>query len=83
MRYVGDMLAWVHQAIAAEHNFLEGLFGMKGDGRMVGSVRVFRVKGAEMGTEGQGEGEEEHWRLHTQSFTVPLRLKAVLSSVSH
>ena len=26
LRYVGDMLAWVHQAIAAEHEFLESLF---------------------------------------------------------
>ncbi|KAH7908757.1 oligomeric Golgi complex subunit 6 [Hygrophoropsis aurantiaca] len=31
IRYVGDMLAWVHQAIAAECEFLEGLFGL-GDG---------------------------------------------------
>lgn len=49
MRYVGDMLAWVHQVIAAECEFLESLFGVKGDGRMVGSVRTFRVS------------EEEEW----------------------
>ncbi|CCL99987.1 uncharacterized protein FIBRA_02012 [Fibroporia radiculosa] len=42
LRYVGDMLAWVHQAIAAEREFLESLFGVRGDGRMVGSVRRFR-----------------------------------------
>lgn len=41
MRYVGDMLAWVHQSIAAEREFLESLFGIKSDGRMVGSVRKF------------------------------------------
>lgn len=41
LRYVGDMLAWVHQAIAGEREFLEGLFDVKGDGRMVGSVRNF------------------------------------------
>lgn len=40
-RYVGDMLGWVHQAVAGEHEFLEGLFGMKADGRMVGAVREF------------------------------------------
>jgi conserved oligomeric Golgi complex subunit 6 len=39
IRYVGDMLAWVHQTAAAEHEFLEGLFGMKEDRRMVGSIR--------------------------------------------
>jgi hypothetical protein len=49
MRYVGDMLAWVHQVIAAEREFLESLFGVKGDGRMVGSVRTFQVS------------EEEEW----------------------
>ncbi|THH31107.1 hypothetical protein EUX98_g3063 [Antrodiella citrinella] len=42
LRYVGDMLAWVHQSIAAEREFLEGLFGVRSDGRMVGSVRSFK-----------------------------------------
>ena len=41
------MLAWVHQATAGEREFLESLFGVKVDGRMVGSVRE------------QGVGEEE------------------------
>lgn len=49
LRYVGDMLAWVHQTIAGEREFLEGLFGVKGDRRMVGSVRRFE------------ESEEENW----------------------
>jgi hypothetical protein len=35
------MLAWVHQAIAAECEFLEGLFGISGHERMVGAVRTF------------------------------------------
>ena len=43
LRYVGDMLAWVHQAIAAEREFLEGLFGVRGASRrMVGAVREFK-----------------------------------------
>lgn len=42
LRYVGDMLAWVHQTIAAEREFLESLFGVRTDGRMVGSVRTFK-----------------------------------------
>ncbi|KAK0483339.1 oligomeric complex COG6 [Armillaria novae-zelandiae] len=50
MRYIGDMLAWVHQAIAAEREFFESLFGLKADGRMVGSVRQFDDK-----------SEEEDW----------------------
>ncbi|TFY57091.1 hypothetical protein EVJ58_g7236 [Rhodofomes roseus] len=41
LRYVGDMLAWVHQAIAAEREFLESLFDVRGDKRMVGSIRRF------------------------------------------
>ena len=49
LRYVGDMLAWVHQTIAAEREFLEGLFSLSGDGRMVGSVRAFE------------KSEEEEW----------------------
>ena len=50
LRYVGDMLAWVHQSIAAEREFLESLFGLKSDGRMVGSIRNFDSK-----------DEEEDW----------------------
>ncbi|WWC66611.1 uncharacterized protein I206_100514 [Kwoniella pini CBS 10737] len=38
-RYVGDMLAWVHQATASEHEFLDGLFGVKDKQRMVGAER--------------------------------------------
>jgi hypothetical protein len=38
-RYVGDMLAWVHQATASEHEFLDQLFGVKDSNRMVGSAR--------------------------------------------
>lgn len=38
-RYVGDMLAWVHQATAGEHELLDSLFGVRGVGRMVGEER--------------------------------------------
>lgn len=41
LRYVGDMLAWVHQSIAGEREFLESLFQAKAERRMVGSVRKF------------------------------------------
>lgn len=68
MRYVGDMLAWVHQAIAAEREFLESLFDLKNDGRMVGSVRV------------QGMSEEEEWirelmDLSVTKLCVPLKVR--------
>lgn len=52
------MLAWVHQAIAAEREFLDSLFGVKGDGRMVGSVRKFN------------ENEEEEWIRELMDYGV-------------
>ncbi|KAJ7139696.1 oligomeric Golgi complex subunit 6 [Mycena epipterygia] len=69
LRYVGDMLAWVHQAIAAEREFLESLFDLQGDGRMVGSVRVFQEK-----------SEEEDWirelmDLAVGKLCVPLKVR--------
>ncbi|OAV89292.1 hypothetical protein PTTG_01259 [Puccinia triticina 1-1 BBBD Race 1] len=36
IQYVGDMLAWIHQVMASEHEFLESLFDLKADGRRVG-----------------------------------------------
>ncbi|KAF9267497.1 oligomeric complex COG6 [Marasmius fiardii PR-910] len=68
MRYVGDMLAWVHQAIAAEREFLESLFGVKNDMRMVGSIRKFSGK----------KSEEEEWiqelmDLAVKRLCVPLQ----------
>jgi hypothetical protein len=38
-RYVGDMLAWVHQTTASEHEFLQSLFGVGPGRRMVGQPR--------------------------------------------
>ncbi|XP_006457735.1 hypothetical protein AGABI2DRAFT_198704 [Agaricus bisporus var. bisporus H97] len=69
MRYVGDMLAWVHQSIAAEQEFLESLFDLKSAKRMVGSVRNF----------GDG-GEEEEWiqellDLAVGKLCVPLKMR--------
>ena len=74
MRYVGDMLAWVHQAIAAEREFLESLFGMKSDNRMVGSVRKFE------------RGEEEEWVRELMDsavgkLCVPLKVNKLMYSL--
>ncbi|KZT27286.1 oligomeric complex COG6 [Neolentinus lepideus HHB14362 ss-1] len=55
LRYIGDMLAWLHQAIAAEREFMESLFELGRDGiggRMIGSARKFE-KGR--------MGEVEEW----------------------
>lgn len=69
LRYLGDMLAWVHQAIAAEREFLESLFGTKSDMRMVGSVRRFE----------KGEEEEmirELMDLAVAKLCVPLKVRS-------
>ena len=55
IRYIGDMLAWVHQAIAAECEFLESLFGQT---RMVGAVRT------------SNESEEEEWVKELSNSSV-------------
>ncbi len=54
------MLAWVHQAIAAEREFLEGLFGARAEegGRMVGAVRAY------------GGTEEEDWMSELMDTAV-------------
>ena len=68
MRYVGDMLAWVHQTIAAEREYLESLFDVKSDMRMVGSVRKFE------------KSEEEEWIQELMDaaiskVSVPLKVR--------
>ncbi|KAF7799585.1 hypothetical protein EIP86_010822 [Pleurotus ostreatoroseus] len=70
LRYAGDMLAWVHQAIAAEREFLEGLFGVRAEarGRMVGAVRT------------RGGSEEEDWIAELMDVAVgglctPLKIR--------
>ena len=68
MRYVGDMLAWVHQTIAAEREFLESLFDVTSDMRMVGSVRKFE------------KSEEEEWIQElmdaaVSKVSVPLKVR--------
>ena len=67
------MIAWVHQSIAAEREFLESLFGLKGDGRMIGSIRNFDSK-----------DEEEDWICELMDSAVgklclPLKVYSFLS----
>jgi len=40
LRYIGDMLAWVHKAIAAEREFLEALLSIDTGSCMPGAVRA-------------------------------------------
>ncbi|GAA6004653.1 Golgi transport complex subunit COG6 [Rhodotorula paludigena] len=56
IRYIGDMLAWLHQAMAGEREFLESLFGTKEDekgARRVGEVHALsRHRRIKTGVEG-------------------------------
>lgn len=68
------MLAWVHQAIAAEREFLEGLFGMRAEEgrRMVGAIRIY------------GGSEEEEWMAELMDRAVsglctPLKVSVAIS----
>ena len=71
LRYVGDTLARVQQSIAAEPESLESLFGLKSDGRMVGSIRTFHSK------------DEEEWICELMDLAVGklyLPLKVCIAS---
>lgn len=57
-RYIGDMLAWIHQATAGEREFLESLFGVGGDGRMVGSTRTFKGSSTARRTRDTNDAED-------------------------
>jgi hypothetical protein len=65
IRYLGDILAWVHQAIAAEREFVDNLFGIKSDKRMMGSVRKL---------DNEEEWIKELMDLSVSKFCVPLRV---------
>lgn len=59
-RYIGDMLAWVHQATAGENEFLDGLFDVnKGKRRMVGQAREFGNANPDLAQEGVEVDPEE------------------------
>ncbi len=75
-RYVGDMLAWVHQATAGESEFLDALFGLASRRRMVGQVRDLT-----------GETEEEVLARtcldkHLEGLCRPLRVSGCCNLVN-
>jgi len=60
-RYVGDMLAWLHQALASEHELMHSLFGVDADSEAPGGAGgVARDAGART-----FEEEEEIWDTPT------------------
>ena len=69
IRYVGDMLAWVHQAMATEREFLDSLFGLGGDKRMVGST----WRNNQQSEEGRWVGELMDRNL--EKICTPLRVR--------
>ncbi|KAF8322621.1 oligomeric complex COG6 [Clavulina sp. PMI_390] len=74
IRYVGDMLAWVHQAMATEREFLDSLFGLHQEKRMVGSSWTRDTK------EGESESEETIWvrdlmDKNLEKLCTPLKIR--------
>jgi hypothetical protein len=64
------MLAWIHQATAGEREFLDSIFEVTGDGRMMGSVRVF-----EKDSEKEEEGYiRELLDSNLEKLCTPLRV---------
>ncbi|KDQ56782.1 hypothetical protein JAAARDRAFT_70472 [Jaapia argillacea MUCL 33604] len=67
LRYVGDMMAWVHQAIAAEREFLESLFGLHeikgagGSSRGIDMVEEGEDERRMIGSVRKRQGIEEEW----------------------
>ncbi|GAA5912228.1 hypothetical protein JCM5296_005454 [Sporobolomyces johnsonii] len=59
IRYIGDMLAWIHQAMAGEREFLESLFGVKEEGRWVGSVHGYSTLRRRQADGIEGESDQE------------------------
>ncbi|WWC58354.1 uncharacterized protein I303_100894 [Kwoniella dejecticola CBS 10117] len=77
-RYVGDMLAWVHQATASEHEFLDGLFGVKDKQRMVGAEREWVY--AEGGQEELMVAEAMDKHLEGLGRPLKLRIQQTIKS---
>jgi len=52
-RYAGDMLAWLHQALASEHELMDALFGVEEDAAAAGAAAA--AAAAAVGTAGDDE----------------------------
>ncbi|RUP48780.1 hypothetical protein BC936DRAFT_143986 [Jimgerdemannia flammicorona] len=86
LRYVGDMLAWLHQAVAGEREFLEALFDYRGENSTNSSRRS--VKQAPRSPEGVNEngetadGEVIHIALQSDESAILELLDRVLEGTS-
>lgn len=79
-RYVGDMLAWLHQALASEHELMHSLFGVDADSEAPGGGGgVARDAGART-----FEEEEEIWDTPTildkvfEGVCRPFKVRALM-----
>ncbi|KDE04704.1 hypothetical protein MVLG_04843 [Microbotryum lychnidis-dioicae p1A1 Lamole] len=78
IRYVGDMLAWIHQSTAGEREFLESLFGIAEDGRWVGSVRAQKGKRGRKAEGGAGSEAEGSVKTVLDEEDDEMRLRKLL-----
>lgn len=76
-RYVGDMLAWVHQATAGEREFLDALFDVTtGRRRMVGEARDVQADPSEEEVLARGCLDKA-----LEGLARPLKVRSPLSSL--
>eukprot|EP00727_Mastigamoeba_balamuthi_P009277 m51a1_g4972 Conserved oligomeric Golgi complex subunit 6 (661) ;mRNA; f:10338-12531 len=73
LRYVGDMLAWVHQAVASEYEFVASLLSPDG------AAPARPPRGHQQQAGGEGEGDEERALVMDRAFeglVKPFALRA-------
>ncbi|KAJ1479686.1 oligomeric complex COG6-domain-containing protein, partial [Baffinella frigidus] len=83
MRYVGDMLAWVHQSIASERELLSALLAAARDEPASGTGEPVADEGAKGTTPAEVKAEEDAVLaavLDAVGSTVQARLEAVLKA---
>ena len=59
VRYIGDMLAWMHQAIASEEEFLEAVFGDQSGGTKQSGRKVIKYESTYLSTTSSPEKNYE------------------------
>lgn len=91
VRYVGDMLAWMHQAVASEEEFLEAVFGepsskrstksddMDGSGSGSAAAAIDNLSSSTKGTEKElvGLSVQELLARCLQGLGRPLRVRII------
>lgn len=70
VRYLGDMLAWTHQTIASEREFLHNLLGVPGGQQQQASKQQQQAATHGQAGEGAGQAEEEALESKVRGWRV-------------